>query len=217
MPLDITRLIEAVDRKVETRDHQGRPARVARLARSYPTTQDDLWDAITNPERIPRWFMPVSGDLRPGGHYQLEGNAGGEITACEPPRHLALTWVMGDQESWVTVDLSEAPDGGTQLLLEHVAHVPDDFWDQYGPGAVGVGWDHALLGLDQLFATDASVPPESALEWMVSDEGKAFARASSDAWGRASIAAGTPLDAAERAAEETRAFYTGEPVSPPER
>src|SRR5690606_22050656 len=59
------------------RDHQGRPARVARLMRSYPTTQDDLWDAITNPERIPRWFMPVSGDLRPGGHYQLEGNAGG--------------------------------------------------------------------------------------------------------------------------------------------
>ena len=30
---------------------------------------DDVWDACTNPERIPRWFLPVSGDLRLGGRY----------------------------------------------------------------------------------------------------------------------------------------------------
>jgi hypothetical protein len=32
-----------------------------------------------------RRFPPVSGDLRLGGKYQLGGNAGGEILACEPP------------------------------------------------------------------------------------------------------------------------------------
>ena len=47
-----------------------------------------LWDACTNAERIPRWFLPVSGDLRLGGRYQLEGNAGGTIERCDPPRSL---------------------------------------------------------------------------------------------------------------------------------
>ena len=31
---------------------------------------------------------PISGDLRLGGRYQLQGNAGGEILVCEPPQHL---------------------------------------------------------------------------------------------------------------------------------
>lgn len=210
MAIDITRVLGAVDRDVTTRDHEGRPARVVGVRRTYPTTRDDLWDALTNPERIPRWFMPVSGDLRPGGHYQLHGNASGDITACEPPRRLALTWVMGDQVSWVTVELSDDPQGGTELRLEHVAHIPEDFWGRFGPGAAGVGWDHALLGLDQHLATEASVTPETALAWSASDEGRSFVRGSSDAWRLASVAAGTPPDEAERAAEETRRFYTGE-------
>lgn len=36
--------------------------------------------------------MPVSGELRVGGAFQLEGNAGGEILACEPPNLVRLTW-----------------------------------------------------------------------------------------------------------------------------
>ena len=55
-------------------------------SRSYDTDIDDLWEAITNAERIPRWFLPITGELRLGGRYQLQGNAGGTITACEPPR-----------------------------------------------------------------------------------------------------------------------------------
>ena len=38
----------------------------------------------------------------------------------------------------------------TRLTLEHIAHEDEEglkFWDQFGPGAVGVGWDLALLGL----------------------------------------------------------------------
>ncbi len=210
MTLDIRNTIDAVDREVSTREYQGRPARVVAVARTYDTTQDDLWDALTNPERIPRWFLPISGDLRLGGRYQLEGNAGGEIAACDPPRHLAVTWGMHGSESWVTVDLAEDPNGGTILRLEHVAHVADDFWDEFGPGAAGVGWDQALLGLDQYLSANATVSPETAEEWLSSEEGREFVRASSDSWGLASIKAGTSTDAAKEAAERTRAFYTGE-------
>ena len=74
---DIADLIGAVNREVSQRDHEGRPARVVVASRTYRTTREDLWDAVTNPGRIPRWFLPISGELRLGGRYQLQGNAGG--------------------------------------------------------------------------------------------------------------------------------------------
>lgn len=210
MPIDVPRLIGAVTREITTREVDGAPARVLVATRTFNTTMDDLWDAFTNPERLPRWFLPVSGDFRLGGEYQIEGNASGEIVECEPPSRLGLTWEMHGQVSWVNVDLAEETEGVTRLRLEHVAHIPDDLWDQYGAGAAGVGWDQALLGLDQHLSTDAAVSPETAAEWIASDEGRAFVNRSSDAWCDASIAAGTDADAARAAAQRTTAFYTGE-------
>ncbi len=208
MELDIVSAIGAVTREVETRDRDGRPVRVVRASRTYPTDIDDLWDAITSPERIPRWFLPVSGDLRLGGHYRLEGNASGEITACEPPRRLALTWAAGGGEpSWVTVRLSKHQDGAL-LELEHVAHVPPEFWDQFGPGAVGVGWDGALYGLLKHLETGLPNDPAAAATWHETEEGRAFYRASSLGWRRAAIAAGEDEAAAHEAARRTFAFYT---------
>ena len=66
---------------------------------------EDLWDVLTNAERIPRWFLPISGELELGGRYQLEGNAGGVITACEPPLHFTVTWEFGRDVSWAEVRL----------------------------------------------------------------------------------------------------------------
>jgi uncharacterized protein YndB with AHSA1/START domain len=214
MALEIDRLINAVRREVTTREHAGAPARVLVATRTYATTVQDLWDAVTNPERIPRWFLPVSGDLRLGGRYQFEGNAGGEIVECEPPRRLGLTWEYGGQVSWVNVQLAEDPAGGTELRLEHLSHESDEEWEQFGPGAGGVGWDLGLLGLDQhLVKGDAAsdaVRPEDAMAWMASDEGRTFMRRSSDGWRDAAIASGADPDAARAAASRTIAAYTGE-------
>src|SRR5215510_8763774 len=117
MMMDVGRLIGATARELTTREYQGRPARVLVATRTYDTTQQDLWDAVTNPERIPRWFLPIEGDLRLRGRYQLKGNAGGDIVACDPPRHLSLTWETQGQVSWVNVDLSSSPSGGSELRL----------------------------------------------------------------------------------------------------
>src|SRR2546427_1558764 len=181
MTIHVLRLIGAVTRGISSREKDGRPARVLVATRTYDTSVEDLWDALTNPERIPRWFLPISGDLQLGGRYQLEGNANGEILQCEPPHHLGLTWGMHGQVSWVNVHLSEDPAGGTHLRLEHIAHVPDDLWDQFGPGAVGVGWDQALFGLDQHLSTGATVSAKEAVAWLSSDEGRSFVRHSSEA------------------------------------
>ena len=42
----------------------------------------------------------------------MHGNAGGEIKACDPPRHLALTWEFGGQTSWVDVQLTPLSTAG---------------------------------------------------------------------------------------------------------
>ncbi len=202
--------VGAVIREVKNRDHQGKPARVVIAGRHYDTDIDDLWDALTNGERIPRWFLPVSGELNLGGRYQFKGNAGGEITRCEPPRLLSVTWEYGAEVSWLNVTL--ATEGlGTRLELEHIAHVSDERWDQFGPGAVGVGWDLGLMGLANHLASGAAVDRAAAFAWQASAEGKAYMRECSEGWGRASIAAGTDEAAARAAARRTTAFYTGEP------
>ena len=115
-------------REVRTGSRDGAPTKIAIARRTYPTGQADLWDALTNAERIPRWFLPVSGELKVGGRYQLEGNAGGVVERCDEPESFAVTWEFGEMMSWLAVTL--APDGtGTRLELAHEAHVD--------PGHVG--------------------------------------------------------------------------------
>jgi uncharacterized protein YndB with AHSA1/START domain len=212
--VDVVRYLGAVAREVSSREHEGRPVRAVVARRIYDTSIEDLWDAITSTERIPRWFLPVSGELRLGGRYQFQGNAGGQITRCQPPRHLAVTWEFGGSMSWVTVNLIEDRGGGTCLELEHVVPV-GEFWDQFGPGAVGVGWDLTFMGLALHLASGASVDREEAATWSASEEGKEFARGSSNDWCRASIGGGTEEAAARAAAERTTAAYTGEGTRSP--
>jgi uncharacterized protein YndB with AHSA1/START domain len=84
---------------VENVEHDGRPARLIIAARTYDTSVEDLWDAVTNIERIPRRFRPISGELQVGGgRYQLEGNARGEVLRCDPPRSFEITWEYGGED-----------------------------------------------------------------------------------------------------------------------
>jgi uncharacterized protein YndB with AHSA1/START domain len=77
MDIDVEHQINSVDRAVGDRRIAAGEARVVTISRTYDTDVDDLWDAVTNPQRIPRWFLPITGDLQVGGRYQLEGNASG--------------------------------------------------------------------------------------------------------------------------------------------
>ncbi|HKQ42111.1 MAG TPA: polyketide cyclase, partial [Pseudonocardia sp.] len=96
-----------------------------------------------------------------------------------------------------------------RFTLEHIAHVDDARWTEFGPGAVGVGWDSMLLGLVLHLERDASITPDKAMEWLVSPEGVRFVTESSEAWCAAAIAAGEEPAAAEAAAKRTTAAYTG--------
>ena len=210
MAFDITAHLGAMTRIVRNLERDGQPAKAVIASRVYDTSPADLWDALTQPDRLKRWFAPVTGDLTLGGRYAVEGNASGTITACEPEKRASLTWEFGGAVSWVNLTLTPT-DGGTRLELEHIAPI-SPHWDQYGPGAVGVGWDLSFLGLAAHFERpDADVRAEGLGGWEVSDEAKQLVRAASDDWGRAAIDAGEDRSHAHRAAEATRRFYSGEP------
>jgi uncharacterized protein YndB with AHSA1/START domain len=209
MQIDIAKQIGAVTMKVSSREHEGKPARVVVASQIYATTAEDVFEAITSAERIPRWFMPITGDLRVGGRFQLVGNAAGEILICEPPTHLKVTWEFGGEPSWVEVWIEAVSPKSARLTLEHVAHVSDERWEQFGPGAVGAGWDLALVGLTLHVETRAPKITEEGMAWMTSGEGKAFVRQSSEAWCRASIADGTDPAVAKAAADRTTKAYSG--------
>ncbi|MGB3337333.1 MAG: SRPBCC family protein [Devosia sp.] len=209
MSFDVAEHLGAIQREVRNTEKDGQPAKVVVASRVYETTPADLWEALTQPERLKRWFAPVSGDLKRGGRYAIEGNASGTVTGCEHEKTLALTWEFGGGISWVNLTLSREG-SGTRLELEHVAHI-SPHWDNYGPGAVGVGWELSLLGLAEHLRRPADdVRTEGVNGWETSDEAKQLVRASSDGWGQGAIAAGEDRNHALNAAEATRRFYSGE-------
>ncbi|MEU2003272.1 SRPBCC domain-containing protein [Rhodococcus sp. NPDC019627] len=216
--VDVNSQIDAVTRALRTEEVDGEPSRIQTIAQEYPAGIDEAWDATTSAERIARWFLPVSGDLRLGGRYQLTGNASGEILECTPPSdgtaYYRITWEFAGGVSWVTVRLTSLGQDRTRFELEHmarVADVPADMWETFGPGATGVGWDQCLLGLALHFAVqDSKIAPEEGAQWALSDEGKAFTRAAADRWADAYVAAGADPEAAARTADATFGFYTGQ-------
>jgi uncharacterized protein YndB with AHSA1/START domain len=216
MTMDVTAQIAATDREVSTPQVDGVLSYAQQLARTYPAPIDDVWEAVTSADRIPRWFLPISGELKLGGTYQLQGNAGGEIRSCEPPADgragYTITWGMGGEPAIVQVRLSRIDADSTRLELESTVAadaLPPGMWEQYGPGATGIGFELGLLGLALHLSHDASVTPESAAEWQVSPEGRDLTRRAADAWAAAHVAAGAPEQAARSAADATYAFYTG--------
>jgi uncharacterized protein YndB with AHSA1/START domain len=206
--IDIVNHINATQREVVGQSRPDGEGSSVRLRRSYDAPVEDVWDACTDPDRIARWFLPVSGDLRLGGTYQLQGNAGGEILACEPPTLLRVSWVFGAVDeahiSEVELRLSPAPNGSTELALEHSRVDDPEKWPEYGPGAVGVGWDLTLLGLG-LHLAGGSIPDRDA--WPRSPEATEFMTRSSDAWRAAHEAAGATATEAATASAKTLAAY----------
>lgn len=210
--IDVIHEIDAIRRETATASLHSVDGHAVRLERTYDAPIDDVWDALTNPERIRRWFLPIHGDLHVGGHYQLEGQAGGDVLACDPPHRFRVTWVFGDPgdapPSELEIRLTPGGDGRTRLELDHVAVVPAEMWSQFGPGAVGVGWDMAVLGLGLHLRGESVGDP---VAWQLSAEGRDYATRSSNAWGAAHAASGEDRDAVASAVANTTAFYAPEP------
>ena len=95
------------------------------LRRRFDTSAEDLWAALTEPERLARWFGAAA-TVRPGagGRVELrweqpEQWVRGDILTWRPPELLEYEWHFpGESESVVRFELT--PDGdGCLLTLTH--------------------------------------------------------------------------------------------------
>lgn len=131
----------------------------ARLERRVRGTIEDVWSAITRPDRIARWLAPTSlhGAAAEGVHYTIEFGSGGDTTgrvlACRAPDHLAVSWELpGEAPSTVVVDLV-ADDEDVVLVLDH-RRLPTSMAIGYA-----AGWDAYVARLV------ADVAGEPAPDW----------------------------------------------------
>ena len=99
------------------------------LNRTYPDPVEDVWSALTESERLGRWYGTYTGTGRPGGTVEVtitgEVDAGGEVAEpapvriheCAPPHRLAVEIPEAGSDSWfVTVDLRSVG-SGTELVF----------------------------------------------------------------------------------------------------
>jgi uncharacterized protein YndB with AHSA1/START domain len=189
---DDTMTRDDTDREIRGADD----ARTLLIRRRYDAAVEDAWDACTDPERINRWFLPVTGELQPGGRFSVQGNASGEILRCDPPRLLRVTWEYGDHPAGqveLRLVADDADADATVLELEHsriAARIEiagreiDPVLNDAASGlwGIGTGWELPLtFGLERYLRGE--LPDRPAVEWFeVTDEVLALADRAGAAW-----------------------------------
>jgi uncharacterized protein YndB with AHSA1/START domain len=105
---------------------------------------DRVWDAITDPDQVIRWWGELDADLQHGGNFTLrwlnqdeEGRSSGwrgTLTEFDPPRVLETSGTWGsEKEGWgahnATLRFELTPDGdGTVLRFTNTLDaMPDDY------------------------------------------------------------------------------------------
>lgn len=104
----------------------------------YDTDIDDLWSALTDPDRLARWLATVDGELRVGGRISAKFTSSyegpGRIDVCDAPRQLQVTFDPGTSDETV-MEANLTPVGDrTRLIIEERGLPLEDI-----PGH-GAGW-----------------------------------------------------------------------------
>ena len=121
------------------------------LPRTFRMPRDEVWKAVTEPERLERWIGTWSGDPAEG-RVSFRMTAEGEdipandyvITGCRPTEHLGLEADAAGMHFEFRLDLSEE-DGVTTLLFAQRMSDPEV------ASSVGPGWEYYL---DRLVAAE---------------------------------------------------------------
>jgi uncharacterized protein YndB with AHSA1/START domain len=94
---------------------------------------EKVWKALTEPELLAKWLLPVIGfDVEPGTAFQFQsqpqpgwdGVVHCRLLEVEPLHRIAYTWVVGDLDTVVTFTLTPT-ESGTSLSLIHTGFKPE--------------------------------------------------------------------------------------------
>jgi uncharacterized protein YndB with AHSA1/START domain len=123
---------------IEATLHSENGEGVVRMTVRFESESDDVWSALTDPQRLARWYGKVEGDLRVGGEFSAfvtasEWDGRGRVDACVPLRKLEVTvWEEVGTEHILAAELFD--DGGVTTLALEVRGLPVDLVWAYGAG-----------------------------------------------------------------------------------
>ncbi len=116
---------------------------LVRMESRFDAAIEDLWGALTDPERLAHWYGEVDGELsEEGGEFRvritLAGERTGRVDACLPPRRLLLTMrdpepQPGQPDLTVIEARLTAEDAHTKLVWEERG-IPVALLPAYGAG-----------------------------------------------------------------------------------
>jgi uncharacterized protein YndB with AHSA1/START domain len=115
---------------------------VVRMEDRLDTGIDDLWGALTDSDRLARWFGEVEGELSEGGKFHvriaLAGERAGQVEACEPPQRLLLTMRDPDpqpgQPGQTVIKAELVAEGAQTRLVWEERGMPVNLLPAYGAG-----------------------------------------------------------------------------------
>ena len=128
---------------------------------SFPRSPEAVWRALTDSEQLAEWMYPNDFEPRVGHRFtfrvppspRLEHGltVHCEVIACDPPRELVFTWVVGDfLDTRVSYRLE--PDGdGTRVRFEHSGFVADSARD-----GAAYGWTRMHGALTKVISAEGS-------------------------------------------------------------
>jgi len=160
-------------RGVVTRLDDGRQR--LEFRREWPDPVDDVWAALTEPDRMARWIGTYEGERAVGGtgtftmtHEEQPVGEPMRIVECDPPRRLVVEWVQQDTDAW-RVDLDLTTEGDrTVLRFVQVFGADADVTD------FALGWHWYL---DKFGAAVAGSPVPAEWGAFLAEVGPAYGRA----------------------------------------
>jgi len=182
------------------------------LSAEFEVEPSQLWLYLTTQKGLAKWFGVVSGELSLRGGFSVKDNASGTILECVREKSIAATWEFAGDISWVHISLKKFG-MKTKLILEHempITPSSQKHWDKFGPGASGVGWDCAFLGLKGVIESNAQSSAEQSYVWLETEDGMSALREWAVSWGTAHTQTGEDSNVAKQMALQTAAFYCGE-------
>jgi uncharacterized protein YndB with AHSA1/START domain len=119
---------------------------IVRMEDRYDTDIEDLWSALTDPERLARWIGEVEGDLRLGGEFRTHffasgARSTGRVEACDPPERLLLSTKHVDASYELVIEATLTADGGETILVVEQRGMPLDLLHGYGAG-IQIHFEH---------------------------------------------------------------------------
>jgi uncharacterized protein YndB with AHSA1/START domain len=115
---------------------------VVRMEDRLDTGVDDLWEALTDPDRLAHWYGEVEGELSQGGEFRvritLAGERTGQVEACEPQQRLLLTMRDPDpqpgQPEQTVIEAQLIAEGAQTRLVWEERGMPVNLLPAYGTG-----------------------------------------------------------------------------------